>query len=282
MDIINRWTASLRSDGKRPQGIARYRSHVEAFAAWYAGDMLDVVANDIRDWRDDAATRLSPATIRCALAALRSFYRWAVERELLAESPTTNIRPPRVTTPPPRPLSLDEQQLLLSSIASCPAGMRGETHRRYKLACYLMLYSGLRLSEAADLRWKDCDINNTTAQIVVVDGKGGKSRAVPIHERLLSMLQDEFAITAPEQSDRVLQLETTSMAHIFYRWLPRLGVQGVHAHRLRHTFATRLLEAGTDIRTIQILMGHESIETTQRYLSVSSQMSRSAIARLQF
>jgi site-specific recombinase XerD len=143
-----------------------------------------------------------------------------------------------------------------------------------------MLFSGLRLSEAAALRW--CDVDLEVRELMVVDGKGGKDRVVPLHPALVEEL---CQVRSPKPSWAVLgqrdgkPLTHKSLAHIFERWLADLGIR-ITAHRLRHSFATEMLRHGADIRAIQDLMGHTSLETTQRYLALHNEQLRGAIEKL--
>jgi len=143
-----------------------------------------------------------------------------------------------------------------------------------------MLFGGLRISEAAALRWRDVDLEGR--YLVVRDGKGGKDRSVPLHPILLA----ELAAEPPHRPNWAVAgkvdgsgMAVKSMAHIFERWLPALGL-AISAHQLRHSFATELLRKRADIREIQELLGHESLETTQRYLALDPERLRAAVELL--
>jgi integrase/recombinase XerD len=144
-----------------------------------------------------------------------------------------------------------------------------------------MLYAGLRLEEAAALLWADVDLVNET--VLVRDGKGGKARAVPLHPALKRELkktllrQPQHAVCGNPDGR---QMRGKALAHLFERWLPRLGVAGVSAHRLRHTFATRLLKAGVDVCDIQVAMGHTRLDTTSIYLCIDAERIRTQVGKL--
>jgi site-specific recombinase XerD len=117
---------------------------------------------------------------------------------------------------------------------------------------------------------------------VVRDGKGGKDRSVPLHAILLA----ELAAAPPHRPNWAVAgkadgsgMTVKSMAHIFERWLPERGL-AISAHQLRHSFATELLRKRADIREIQELLGHESLETTQRYLALDPERLRAAVELL--
>jgi integrase/recombinase XerD len=144
-----------------------------------------------------------------------------------------------------------------------------------------MLYAGLRLSEAANVMWADIDLG--TGVLMVQNGKGGKWRMIPIHERLRTILElvppDERHGAVAGKKDGTA-LHYTSLPHIFDRTIPDAVGLDITAHQLRHTFATRLLWAGANIREIQYLLGHKSLATTERYLALEIDQKRAAIDRL--
>jgi integrase len=142
-----------------------------------------------------------------------------------------------------------------------------------------MLYAGLGISEAAALRWQDVDLEAGT--LWVRDGKCGKDRSLPLHAVLL----DELALVPvhERQSDHAVvgnrdgSFRTgKGLDHLFRRWLPRLGIS-ISAHRLRHSFATELLRHKADLLVIRDLLGHESLETTQIYLTADTAQKQAAV-----
>jgi integrase len=149
--------------------------------------------------------------------------------------------------------------------------------QRNRRAIYLMLYGGLRIAEASALLWRDVDLD--TRVLWVRDGKGGKDRSIPIHPVLLKELlaaPDRDQVPAVLANLQGLPINPKSLAHLFERQLRKLGVH-ITAHQLRHSFATEMLRAGADLRSIQELMGHEKLETTQRYLMVDAERMRAAV-----
>lgn len=146
----------------------------------------------------------------------------------------------------------------------------------------LMLYAGLRLSEAANLRWRNVDLGR--GMIRVVDGaKGGRSRAVAAHERLMAAFQrvpgeerraDYAVVGRPDGAP----MKPKALAHLFERWLA--DTIRISAHQLRHSFATQMLWHGADIRHIQELLGHASLDTTRRYLRLDTDRLRESVDRI--
>jgi site-specific recombinase XerD len=166
-----------------------------------------------------------------------------------------------VPTKVPHFLSLDEALALVQSLKK-----RRDTLRDRDLALTLLLYGGgLRVSEAANLRWSDVDLHE---RLIRVKGKGGKERVVAI-VRLLAEALSRLA-----KDGRYVFGEKPFSTRSAYEVIRRAGVAAallapLHPHALRHSFATHMLSSGTDLRVLQELLGHESLVATQKYLHLS-------------
>ena len=195
-----------------------------------------------------------------ARLALQFLYRVTLGREEVVEK----VAHPRAPKTLPVVLSQDEMARFLDAL-------QNPKHRAVLMTAYA---GGLRLSEVARLRVEDID----TARMVlhVRQGKGHKDRDVMLSPRLLAVLREYGARYRPgpylfpgRQPDRPVALRTVPM--VCRRALEASGLsKHVHMHTLRHSFATHLLEAGTDLRTIQVLLGHHSFSTTARYLHITT------------
>jgi site-specific recombinase XerD len=245
-----------------------YRVDVEEFARWLdrRGTRLDDV--DVRVMADYATElgrprprKLAPATIGRKLAAVRAFLRHALGAERVPDASFAPRRPRRLPDAP-RPQEVDGELEALEG--TTPLAIRNR-------ALVELVYSaGLRSQEAVDLDLADVDFEQ---ELVHVRGKGGKERVVPLGEEAshrvalyLRGARPELA-RGPENalflSARGRRLDTSTLR----RLLP-------HPHRLRHAFATHLLEGGADLRTIQELLGHSSLSTTQMYSHVDARRLR--------
>jgi site-specific recombinase XerD len=240
-----------------------YRYDVEEFCAWLRrrGTELDDV--DVRCLADYAAElgrsgrRLAPTTIGRKLAAVRAFLRHALGPERVPDASFAPRRPRRLPDAP-RPNEVDSE---LEALAG-----DGALAVRNRALVELVYSAGLRSQEAVDLDLADVDFEQ---ELLHVRGKGGKERVVPLGEeashRLALYLRDarpqlaRGAVNALFLSVRGRRLDTSTLR----RLLP-------HPHRLRHAFATHLLEGGADLRTIQELLGHSSLSTTQMYSHVDA------------
>jgi integrase len=162
---------------------------------------------------------------------------------------------------------------MLLRVRTIPAELNAEQRWRWKRnarAVYLMLYAGLRLAEAADVLWQDVDMDARILTVRSAAAKGGNERVVPINRRLFNALD---AVPSAERVGGVIPVRVAGrpitfkgMERIMDRWAPVADT--VHAHQLRHAFATRMHRKGIPVRTIQVLLGHKSLETTMRYLGV--------------
>jgi site-specific recombinase XerD len=250
-----------------------YRIDVEQFAAWLHRRGTPLESVDVRALADYAAElgrgrprKLAPATIGRKLAAVRSFLRHALGPGRVPDASFAPRRPRRLPEAP-RPREVDGELDALDG--STPLALRNR-------ALVELVYSaGLRSREAVDLDLADVDFEQ---ELVHVHGKGGKERVVPLGEEASHRLARYLRQARPELvrgaenalflSARGRRLDTSTLR----RMLP-------HPHRLRHAFATHLLEGGADLRTIQELLGHSSLSTTQMYSHVDAKHLRKVYDR---
>jgi integrase/recombinase XerC/integrase/recombinase XerD len=223
------------------------------------------------------------ATVARKLAALRSFYGTLREHGDIAHNPADLIPAPKRPRGLPRVLRPDEMAAVLDRIpASTPLEVRDR-------ALFEIAYaSGLRAEELVTLDVVSVDFD---AEELRVEGKGSKTRIVPAGEPALRALARYLERARPALSGNDGQpalflsksgrrLSTSDVRRRLRVWARHASVQGgISPHTLRHSFATHLLEGGADLRTIQELLGHSSISTTQIYTRVESARLRSAYAR---
>jgi site-specific recombinase XerD len=245
-----------------------YRVDVREFAAWLDRRGTSLQEVDVRALADYAAElgrarprKLAPATIGRKLAAVRAFLRHALGKERVPDASFAPRRPLRLPDAP-RPEEVDRALDALDG--DRPLAVRNRT------LVELVYSAGLRSQEAVDLDLADVDFDQ---ELVHVRGKGGKERVVPLGEEASHRLAVYLREVRPQLargaenalfvSVRGHRLDTSTLR----RLLP-------HPHRLRHAFATHLLEGGADLRTIQELLGHSSLSTTQMYSHVDAKRLR--------
>ena len=252
-----------------------YRYDVEEFCDWLRlrGTRLEDV--DVRALSEYAAElgrarprKLAPATIGRKLAAVRTFLRHALGPERVPDASFAPRRPKRLPDAP-RPHEIDGELDTLDG--------EGALALRNLALAELVYSAGLRSQEAVDLDLADVDFDQ---ELVHVRGKGGKERVVPLGEEASHTVALYLRESRPQLargaenalflSARGRRLDTSTLR----RLLP-------HPHRLRHAFATHLLEGGADLRTIQELLGHSSLSTTQMYSHVDARHLRKVYDRSQ-
>jgi integrase/recombinase XerD len=267
--------------------LEAYRSDLQQFGAFLerrGRAPLAVTAADLRGYLDELAAGagrerpLAPATLGRKVACLRSFYRHLRREGILDGDPTSELRPPRPRGRLPKVLSRDEVAGLLEQPrGSTPAALRDRALLETMYAC------GLRASEATDLRLVDLRLE---AGVLLARGKGSKERLVPIGRTALGALEDYLAKGRPplvglREEPHVFVnargggLSRQGLYKIVQRHARSAGLEHrMSPHTLRHTFATHLLAGGCDLRSLQEMLGHADIGTTQIYTHLSAERLR--------
>jgi len=263
-----------------------YAADVARFAQWCVRHELRPDAVDVRSLRRYGASLsqsgLAPTSLARHIASLRSFYRMLREHGAVDANPAELLTLPRRPRSLPHVLRPEELTALLDSI---PAASALDLRDRAMLE--LAYASGLRAEELVTLKLESLDFDS---EQVRVEGKGSKTRLVPVGEPALRALRAYLerarpALAHDEEPALLLSksgrpLSTSDVRRRLRIWSQRAGLGGgVHPHALRHSFATHLLNGGADLRSIQELLGHSSISTTQVYTQVESARLRRAYAR---
>jgi integrase/recombinase XerC len=216
--------------------------------------------------------KIKKASLGRKLAGIRTFFRFLVREGIVTSNPASGIKAPKREKPLPKALSVDDVDRFFS---------RNHDMGKRDLAIFELLYSsGLRVGELTSLRVQDLDLGNGWVRVV---GKGNKERYVPVGSQAVAALQDYLPQRAfletksgVSEKDRALflnsrggPLSSRSIRRILKTCLNSAGLtRDASPHTFRHSFATHLLNAGADLRSIQELMGHASLSTTQRYTKV--------------
>jgi integrase/recombinase XerD len=283
-DLTLEFLATLELErGLSRNTLEAYRSDLQQYGAFLGRrerDPLAATPADLSAFVSELAAGLdgrrpvAPATLQRKIACLRSFYRHLRREQILDQDPTSELRPPRSRARLPKVLSRDEVNRLLEQPRGLsPAALRDRALLETMYAC------GLRASEAITLELGELDLE---AGILRARGKGSKERLVPIGSKAIATLHTYLAQGRP----RLVGLDDESRVFVNLRGhgLSRQGlykiVQGHAAsaglehrmspHTLRHTFATHLLAGGCDLRSLQEMLGHADIGTTQIYTHLSA------------
>ena len=263
----------LESPALSEQTRRAYRVDVQEFCRWLqrrGARLEDVDVRVLADYATELGRarprKLAPATIGRKLAAVRGFLRYTLGAARVPDASFAPRRPRRLPDAP-RPHEIDGEL----------DALRGDDALalRNRALIELVYSAGLRSQEAVNLDLADVDFEQ---ELVHVHGKGGKERVVPLGEEASHLLAAYLRDARPQLargaenslflSARGRRLDTSTLR----RMLP-------HPHRLRHAFATHLLEGGADLRTIQELLGHSSLSTTQMYSHVDARRLRKVYDR---
>jgi site-specific recombinase XerD len=258
----------LASPGLGEATRRSYRTDVEEFGRWLDRRSIPIRNVDVKLVTEYASElgrarprKLAPATIARKLAAVKSFLRFTLGPSQVADASLAPRRPRRL---PDTPKPAEVEAALEALDGDGPLALRNR-------ALVELVYSaGLRSAEAVGLDLADIDFDREQLH---VRGKGGKERIVPLGEEAAHLLAEYLHRARPQLaqgaenalfiSARGRRLDTSTLRRVF-----------AHPHRLRHAFATHLLEGGADLRTIQDLLGHSSLSTTQLYSHVDGRRLR--------
>jgi len=262
--------------------VAAYASDLSGFLDWARRQDLHILDADHRALRrylaelDRAA--YARRTIARRLAALRSFYRYLALRGLTSTSPAAALSTPKVPRHLPPVATADlVTQLLAAPDPDTPAGMRD------RAILELLYATGVRVSELTGLDCADVDL---AQGLVTVMGKGARERTVPMYPAATRCVRDYLRTGRPHlgksRVDDALflnrlgtRLTSGGVRRMLDRYLTAIGSEAdISPHDLRHTFATHLLDGGADLRTVQELLGHVALSTTQIYTHVSAKRLR--------
>lgn len=234
-----------------------------------------ITADHIRAWLSRLhGQKLAKSTMSRKLSSLRSFFKYMVKHRFIAADPMVGIRNPKQEIRQPRALNVDQAVSIMDSHVGA------EPQDKRDLALVELLYgSGLRVSEAISLDMFDADISGG---VVRVSGKGNKERLSPLSDAACKALDDYLAVRSelsPALEEQALfvgnrggRINRRQVNRILARMAEQAGVfGGVHPHMMRHSFASHMLQSGADMRSVQELLGHENLSTTQRYTHLNLQ-----------
>jgi integrase/recombinase XerD len=274
MEAVAEYLGALQTEqGASRNTLAAYRRDLTDFLRFLATRRLTTAAvtpDDVVGWLERLRRRgLAPASVARRLSAVRGFYRHLLREGGVRRDPTEHLDTPRARRPLPRALSLEAAARLVEAPdTGCPAGVRD------RAVLELLYATGMRASECMGLRLEDV---NLTAGYVICTGKGSKQRLVPVGAEALTWvgryLRDvRPAATRRRDCGRLFvnprggPLSRQSLWLLVRRAASKAGLQRrVFPHMLRHSFASHLLEGGADLRSVQAMLGHADISTTQIY-----------------
>ena len=262
--------------------LAAYESDVRLFAGWVARSQIDspagVTRTLVRRYIASLSTReFARRTIARKAAALRRYYGWAIAEGVATVDPTIGLHVAGGSGRLPRVLDRRELEQLLDGAS--PEGEPRWRRCRDDAVLEILYGSGVRVSELCSLELQQIRVPE---RVLIVWGKGSKERRVPLGEPAVTAIESWLAIrheVVPGEAGAVAFANERGKPltpRDVRRILDRRSPTPTHPHALRHTFATHLLDGGADLRSVQELLGHSDVATTQRYTHVSRERLRSA------
>ena len=262
-----------------PRTVEAYRRDLTAFSAWLGGPPASATQDRLEGYVAQLrADGLAATTIARRIAALRSFYRHQVLVGARSDNPAAELELPRRRRALPKTLSPNEvERLIDAATGTTPRSLRDR-------ALVELLYgAGRRVSEAVGLERAGIDLENRLVRTI---GKGSKERIVPLGREAVEALRRYLARGRPfldkrHRPELFLNAQGGALTRagaflILRRLAEAAGLEAgrVHPHLLRHSFATHLLEGGADLRSVQEMLGHADLATTELYTHVSDRRRR--------
>jgi integrase/recombinase XerC len=263
--------------------VRNYRQAFEDFYRWLVGAELwerglgQLGSREMRDFVIEAQRRFDRRTLHNHASGLRTFFKFWMRREKLRNNPLLGVPLPKLEKRLPKFLTEEQMKLLLTGPQRLleNEGVDAATAWRDRLAMELLYGGGLRVSELVGLSYGDIDFESGVARVL---GKGRKERLCPLGRVAMAVLakfRNEFAREKGPTSPVLLntkgqRMEIRGVQLMLKRYLTLAGLPlDLTPHKLRHSYATHLLNAGADLRLVQELLGHSQLATTQVYTHVS-------------
>lgn len=264
------------STGASKNTLAAYRSDLKIFNKWLAGkSLISVNSKHIQDYFSDRQkNNIGSSTQARILTCLHSFYQYLLANQLIKKDPTEQLSQPKLEKKLPVFLNIQEVEKLLEAPSS--SSLFGQRDR----AMLELLYScGLRVSELINLSYHNINLKE---EFIRIHGKGNKERVLPMGEMAIDYLMKYETNARPMllkngQSDsyflsnRGSAMSRQNFFYIIKAYANQVGIdKPLSPHSLRHAFATHLVQKGADLRSVQLMLGHSDISSTQLYTHIQN------------
>ena len=264
------------STGASKNTLAAYRSDLKIFSKWLAGkSFISVNSKHIQDYFSDRQkNNIGSSTQARILTCLHSFYQYLLTNQLISKDPTEQLSQPKLEKKLPVFLNIQEVEKLLEAPSS--SSLFGQRDR----AMLELLYScGLRVSELINLSYHNINLKE---EFIRIHGKGNKERVLPMGEMAIDYLMKYETNARPillknGQSDsyflsnRGSAMSRQNFFYIIKAYANQVGIdKPLSPHSLRHAFATHLVQKGADLRSVQLMLGHSDISSTQLYTHIQN------------
>ena len=256
--------------------VLSYMNDLKKFDNFIKKDIVEVNKNDILNFIEFERAKEDVRSVAHSLTVVRNFYNFLIVENIIKENPTDNIDSPKLKKSLPIVLSKEEVDNLLN------IELNDKYDYRNKAMLELMYATGMRISELINIQMEDINLNNSC---VIVNGKGNKERKIPFDEITTYYLEkyiNEYRKQFLKKINNYLFLNCFGekiSRQAFFKIIKSLAIKkNIHKnfspHTLRHSFATHMVENGADLRSVQILLGHSDISTTQIYTNISNKFIR--------
>ena len=275
-DLLREYLTYCRVEkGLATNSIESYGTDLARLRNWADKNELELLSltrQDLREWLIDlGAEKLSENSKRRLISAVRGFYKFLMFDGHVNKNPAEALAAPQKGVYLPRFLNRNEiESLLAAPDTSTENGLRD------RAILELMYASGLRVSEAANLKINDVDIDSG---IVTTTGKGSKTRRVPVGASAIEWIKSYLALRRKKENIEIDNMFVNANGSPINRqsiylsitdYAEKCGLEGVSPHTLRHSFATHLVQNSADIRSVQQMLGHADISTTQIYTHITN------------
>ena len=270
-DLVREYLIYLRVEkGLARNSVESYEGDLNKLKNWAEKNSCDLFAltvRDLREWLIDlAGAKLSENSKRRAISALRGFYKFLQFDGHIVKNPAEDLVAPQKGFYLPNFLNQNDIEILLSA-----PDVTTEIGLRDRAILELMYACGLRVSETVDLKMSDIDAD---AGIVTCKGKGGKTRKVPIGKSAVEWLKRYLIARRKKENIEINNLfvgfsgkplNRQTIFKFIKEYAEKIGLEDISPHTLRHSFATHLIQNRADVRSVQQMLGHADISTTQIY-----------------
>jgi integrase/recombinase XerD len=284
-DLVREYLSYLQVEkGLAKNSLASYARDLAKLKTWSEKnnfDVIDLSRQDLREFlRDLSRENLSPNSVGRIISTLRGFYKFLLFDRHIAKNPAEDLDAPQKGFYLPKFLNRTEiEELLLVPDVS------GEIGLRDRAILETMYAAGLRVSEVCSLRLSDIELD---AGILTCKGKGGKTRKVPIGKSAVEWLKSYLVLRRRKENIEIQNLFVSSLGNPVSRQDvfkmvkecgEKIGREDISPHTLRHSFATHLIQNRADVRSVQQMLGHADISTTQIYTHITDSHLRKTYER---
>ena len=283
MQNLNKEDANLRSflnylyieKGLSQNTVKAYEVDLLAFISWITDntntDIINIKEDNINKYISYLfKTKLKSSSVNRKISSIKSFYLFLIKKNIVNTSPISEVISPKQEKYLPSSMSEDEVDKLLNSPDS-----NIKIEKRDKAMIEMLYATGMRISELVNLKITDVDMQRCVVKVL---GKGSKERLIPFgeqaYEALNNYLSDRDKSSSKEVflSNRRTKISRVAFWHRIKHYIVRENLkQTISPHTLRHAFATHLLNRGADLRSVQLLLGHSDLSTTQIYTHIAKQ-----------